>query len=126
MLSYYLTLIINGYIEVKEMNNLCFNLSSSSVTDNSQLDSSQNNIKAIIKLFHLDVILIYTALLLKRKIAIYHHSKSTLLDFMSALPSFISHRTENSNKILYPNVDLYSEEQIDWLKGNKIKIICKK
>lgn len=76
----------------------------------------QSHIKSVIRLFHLDVILIYTALLLKRKIAIYHHSQHTLLDFSTALSSFVSHRPEvNTHEILYPNVDLHDREQIEQL-----------
>lgn len=76
----------------------------------------QSHIKSIIRLFHLDVILIYTALLLKRKIAIYHHNQSTLLDFCLALPSFVSHRPEvDTHQSLYPNVDLHVPEQLEHL-----------
>lgn len=114
-LHYYLTLLISesSPVSVSELGGRQLTL---------QVDladtplARQSHIKSIIRLFHLDVILIYTALLLKRKIAIYHHSQSTLLDFSTALSSFVSHRPHtDTHEILYPNVDLHDPEQLEHL-----------
>lgn len=118
VLHYYLTLMIEGKIVVKELADLQFSLSGLEC-DNGPLSisSNSNSLKKIIKLFHLDVILIYTALLLKRKIVVYHHSQSKLLEFMSALPFFVSHRIECPDDTFYPNLDLHCPEQIEHIKG---------
>ncbi|KAI2805500.1 Protein fam45a [Blomia tropicalis] len=107
-----------GKIVVKELADLQFSLSGLEC-DNGPLSisSNSNSLKKIIKLFHLDVILIYTALLLKRKIVVYHHSQSKLLEFMSALPFFVSHRIECPDDTFYPNLDLHCPEQIEHIKG---------
>lgn len=113
-IHYYLTLLISECpVSVSELGGRQLSLEVD-LTDT--LLARQSHIKSIIRLFHLDVILIYTALLLKRRIAIYHHSQSTLLDFSTALLSFVSHRPEvNTHDILYPNVDLHDPEQLEQL-----------
>ena len=116
-LHYYLCLLIKGQVAVSELNNAELTLSPLGECGGDVLDAGRSQVKSIIKLFHLDVILIYTALLLKRKIAIYHHSQSTLLDFMAALPAFLSHRAQCTTEALYPNVDLHPIEQIEHLRG---------
>lgn len=115
-LHYYLSLLIKGEITIHELNNLPVSLLQRESADS--VEAHRWKIKSIIQLFHLDVILIYTALLLKRKIAIYHHCQSTLLDFMVALPAFVSHRPESQmTQVFQPNVDLHSPEQIETFRG---------
>lgn len=78
--------------------------------------ATNSSMKQIIKTFNLDVILIYTALILKKRIVVYHHKLEALLTFIRALPAFIWHR-QNWDDILYPNVDLMSKAEVDELKS---------
>jgi len=71
-------------------------------------------IKDVINMFKLETILIYTAIILKKRLVVYHHRLDCLLDFMRVLPVFVWHR-QNWN-ILYPYVDLNVQEITD-LKG---------
>ena len=112
LLNYYLTLMIEEQVVISELANLKYTLANSASPK-----SGECQIKPIIKLFHLDVILIFTALLLKRKIAVYHHNQSILYDFVSALPLFVPHRPECQHKVLVPNVDIYCLDQINDLKS---------
>lgn len=64
--------------------------------------------KDIVKTFGLESILIYTALLLKKRIIVYHHRLDTLLWFVRALPAFMWHRQDWS--IIYPYMELTSDE----------------
>ncbi|XP_071792834.1 DENN domain-containing protein 10-like [Asterias amurensis] len=73
------------------------------------------SIKDVINAFELESILIYTALLLKKRVAVYHSKVEELLDFVRALPSLVWHRQNWS--LLYPYVDLESEDEIQELKG---------
>lgn len=74
-------------------------------------------VRSIIELFHLDIILIYTALLLRRRVAIYHHRPKALLDFVQALPAFLPHRPDCLSSALVPNVDLSSSHHLEYLKS---------
>nr|AGM32878.1 protein FAM45A-like protein [Coptotermes formosanus] len=62
-------------------------------------------------MFGLETILIYTALLLKKRIVVYHHSLEALLKWMSTFPALMWHR--KAADILFPWVDLVSEEILD-------------
>ncbi|XP_060599901.1 DENN domain-containing protein 10-like [Ruditapes philippinarum] len=78
---------------------------------------ANSNLAGVIEMFGVETILIYTALLLKKRIAVYFppHSIKDLLQFTRSLPAFIWHR-QNWN-IVHPYVELI-EEEIDQLKTN--------
>lgn len=65
-------------------------------------------IKDLIKLFGLETILVYTVLLLKKKLVIYHHSLPLLLKWVRTCSVLMAHRNEAEN--LHPWVDLVPEE----------------
>ncbi|XP_013772539.1 protein FAM45A-like [Limulus polyphemus] len=65
-------------------------------------------IRNVINTFGLESILIYTALILKKRIIVYHHELDALLSFMRALPALVWHR-QNWN-ILYPYMELSESE----------------
>jgi len=111
LLSYYLSVLINGSF-VSEETNSKFNYED---YDQMKIMASKSPIKTIIKMFGLDIILIYTALILKKRIAVYHHKLETLLQFIRALPAFVWHRID-SNQILYPCVELSSQLELQELK----------
>ncbi|CAL1267097.1 unnamed protein product [Larinioides sclopetarius] len=64
--------------------------------------------KDVVKLFGLETILIYTALLLKKRIVVYHHNLDNLLWFVRALPAFMWHRQDWN--IIYPYMQLTNTE----------------
>ncbi|XP_059173996.1 DENN domain-containing protein 10-like [Physella acuta] len=74
-------------------------------------------IKEIIQTFGVETILIYTAVLLKKKIVVYFppHSIGNLLDYTRSIPAFAWHR-QNWN-ILHPNVQL-TDAEIENLTSN--------
>lgn len=78
---------------------------------------AKSNLSGIIEMFGLDFIILYTALLLKKKIAVYFpsHSLPELLQFTRSLPAFVWHR-QNWN-ILYPYLDL-DEVELKELKSS--------
>ncbi|GAB6025400.1 Protein fam45a [Chamberlinius hualienensis] len=65
-------------------------------------------INAVINMFKLETILIYTAMLLKKRVIVYHHKLDSLLDFIRVLPAFVWHRQDWN--ILYPHVDFGTNE----------------
>ncbi|GFT32290.1 DENN domain-containing protein 10 [Nephila pilipes] len=62
----------------------------------------------VVKIFGLETILIYTALLLKKRIVVYHHRLDSLLWFVRALPAFMWHRQDWN--IIYPYMQLTNIE----------------
>uniref|UniRef100_T1IIY2 UDENN domain-containing protein n=1 Tax=Strigamia maritima TaxID=126957 RepID=T1IIY2_STRMM len=71
-------------------------------------------VKDVINTFKLETILIYTALLLKKRIIVYHHKLANLQFFLRSFPAFVWHR-QNWN-ILYPNQD-FSDPEISDMKS---------
>lgn len=76
-------------------------------------------LKELINTFGLESILIYTSLLLKKKIVVYHHSLEALLKWIRTFPVMMWHR--RNNEVLYPWIDLVPEEIVD-LKSNSYYI----
>lgn len=66
------------------------------------------NVRELIKAFELETILIYTALLLKKRIIIYHHSLEQLLKWIRTFPALMKHRKVTDS--LFPWVDLVDDE----------------
>ncbi|GLH02860.1 Protein FAM45A [Gryllus bimaculatus] len=77
--------------------------------------SSSTMLKELINTFGLESILIYTALLLKKRIVVYHHSLEALLKWIRTFPVMMWHR--RNSDILFPWIDLVPEEIMD-LKSN--------
>ncbi|CAL1685610.1 unnamed protein product [Lasius platythorax] len=73
--------------------------------------AANTNTKELIKTFELETILIYTALLLKKKIIIYHHSLEQLLKWIRTFPALMKHRKVTDN--LFPWIDLVNDELIE-------------
>ncbi|RWS06768.1 protein FAM45A-like isoform X1 [Dinothrombium tinctorium] len=67
--------------------------------------------KQIINMFGVDIILVYNAVILKQRIAVYHHRKDHLLQFIISIPCFAWHRL-NWDQILYPIVNLQCKEEM--------------
>ncbi|KAF7994770.1 hypothetical protein HCN44_004242 [Aphidius gifuensis] len=75
---------------------------------NGQRLVADSNIRGLIKAFELETILIYTALLLKKRIIVYHHSLEELLKWIKTFPALMKHRKVTDN--LFPWIDLVKEE----------------
>jgi len=73
--------------------------------------AASTNVKELIKTFELETILIYTALLLKKKIIVYHHSLEQLLKWIKTFPALMKHRKVTDN--LFPWIDLVNDELIE-------------
>ena len=73
------------------------------------------SIKDITRLFGADIILLWTALILKKRVAVYSEKLGILLKLIRGFPVFVWHR-QNWN-ILRPHVDLNSEREISELKA---------
>lgn len=84
---------------------------------NGQRLVADSNIRGLIKAFELETILIYTALLLKKRIIVYHHSLEELLKWIKTFPALMKHRKVTDN--LFPWIDLVTEELAE-LKVNKL------
>nr|CAD7590374.1 unnamed protein product [Timema genevievae] len=65
----------------------------------------------LVQTFGLESILIYTALLLKKRIIVYHHSLGSLLAWVRTFPSMMSHR--RGYDYLFPWVDLAQDEILE-------------
>nr|CAD7416514.1 unnamed protein product [Timema poppensis] len=65
----------------------------------------------LVQTFGLESILIYTALLLKKRIIVYHHSLGSLLAWVRTFPSMMSHR--RGYDYLFPWVDLAQDELME-------------
>lgn len=76
---------------------------------------ANTNVKGLIKVFELETILIYTALLLKKRIVVYHHSLEQLLKWIKTFPALMKHRKITDN--LFSWIDLVQDEIIE-LKVN--------
>ncbi|XP_015606707.1 putative protein FAM45B [Cephus cinctus] len=76
---------------------------------------TNTNVRDLIKAFELETILIYTALLLKKRIIVYHHSLEQLLKWIRSFPALMKHRKVTEN--LFPWVDLVQDELAE-LKGH--------
>ncbi|XP_050574871.1 DENN domain-containing protein 10-like isoform X1 [Bombus affinis] len=81
---------------------------------NSHCFTNNTNVREMIKTFELETILIYTALLLKKRIVVYHHSLEQLLKWIGIFPALMKHRKVTDN--LFPWVDLIDDELAE-LKG---------
>ncbi|KAL6263311.1 hypothetical protein P5V15_006109 [Pogonomyrmex californicus] len=76
--------------------------------------AASTNVKELIKTFELETILIYTALLLKKKIIVYHHSLEQLFKWIRTFPALMKHRKITDN--LFPWIDLVNDELIELKK----------
>ncbi|OXU23464.1 hypothetical protein TSAR_013312 [Trichomalopsis sarcophagae] len=69
---------------------------------------TNTNVKGLIKVFELEIILIYTALLLKKRIVVYHHSLEQVLKWIKSFPALMKHR--KITDYLFSWVDLVQDE----------------
>lgn len=91
--------------------------------DFSNCTTINTNVKELIKTFELETILIYTALLLKKRIVVYHHSLEQLLKWIKTFPALMRHRKVEEN--LYPWVDLVNDELLDLKKQSYYVAGCR-
>ncbi|KAG8222582.1 hypothetical protein J437_LFUL010425 [Ladona fulva] len=110
MLQLYLSVLTRGSCMTKE-NGTFF------VKEFDQQKNLVNtNVKELIKTFGLETILIYTALLLKKRIIVYHHSIEVLLKSLRTFPALMWHR--KTWDMLFPWVDIHPDELMD-LRGRQ-------
>ncbi|XP_071948616.1 DENN domain-containing protein 10-like [Antedon mediterranea] len=69
---------------------------------------AESNLSELIEMFGMEAILIYTAMLLKRRIVVYHSNVQELLAFTRSLPALVWHRQNWS--IMSPYVHLKTQE----------------
>ncbi|XP_033114866.1 DENN domain-containing protein 10-like [Anneissia japonica] len=81
---------------------------------------AESNLRDLIEMFGMETILIYTAMLLKRKVAVYHSNVQDLLAFTRSLPALVWHRQNWS--IMSPYVHLKAQE-LESLNGNSILLM---
>lgn len=111
MLSGYLSVVTKGSCDTDENGKF-------SVKDHEARQAYANSkLKGIIEVFGVETILIYTAVLLKKRIAVYFppHSIEELLQITRAIPALAWHRQNWS--VLHPFVELETSE-IEELKGS--------
>ncbi|PNF20230.1 putative protein FAM45B [Cryptotermes secundus] len=113
LLQLYLSVVTRGSCTTEENGTFLVRDFEARTNHNNHMPNTR--IKELIKMFGLETILIYTALLLKKRIVVYHHSLETLLKWMPTYPALMCHR--EAADILYPWIDLVSEELLD-LKSN--------
>ncbi|XP_033340777.2 DENN domain-containing protein 10 [Megalopta genalis] len=90
---------------------------------NSYRFTVNTNIRELIKAFELETILIYTALLLKKRIIVYHHSLEQLLKWTGLFPALMKHRKVSDN--LFPWVDLVDDELAELKKHSHYVAGCR-
>lgn len=71
----------------------------------------------LIKLFGLEIILVYTGLLLNKKLVVYHHSLESLLKWVRSFPNLMVHR--NFDDSTFPWIHLVPDE-LNELKVNEL------
>ncbi|XP_005105764.1 DENN domain-containing protein 10 [Aplysia californica] len=111
MLEGYLSVVTRGVCNSDENGKF-------SVSDYSKQQAySRSCVKDIIQTFGVETIFIYTAMLLKKRIAIYYppHSVSNLLDYTRSIPAFAWHRQNWS--IVHPFVQL-NDAELENLQSN--------
>lgn len=72
---------------------------------------TQVPIKEVIRMFGLETILIYTALILKKRVMVYHHKLSLLLSYIRVFPALTQHRTEWDH--FFPFMELSPGELVE-------------
>jgi len=77
-------------------------------------------LKGIVLRFGLETILIYTALILKKRVIVYHHDVDSLIEFVLSLPAFLVHR--EIWDAVFPWIDLHDSE-IGEFKNQKFYIL---
>ncbi|KAJ9585821.1 hypothetical protein L9F63_020523 [Diploptera punctata] len=109
MLQLYLSVVTRGSCTTEE--NGTFLVRDFETRTNHNNHPHNTQVRELIRVFGLETILIYTALLLKKRIIVYHHSLEALLKWMSSFPALMWHR--KAADILFPWIDLVPEELLD-------------
>ena len=102
VLKHYLTAFSEGECTLKDSNGQIFR------HFDPEWRMKNNHAKRLIKTFELETILIYTALLLKKRIVVYHHSLEELFGWIEMFPTLMKHRKLTDN--LFPWVDMQPDE----------------
>ncbi|XP_043470901.1 DENN domain-containing protein 10-like [Leptopilina heterotoma] len=110
------------YILVYTTGSCNFSENGSFISDefNTNLSKLNTNVRELIKTFELETILIYTALLLKKKIIVYHHSVEQLLKWIQTFPALMTHH--RVSLYLRPWVDLVEDELLE-LKSHQYYVM---
>ncbi|XP_066295350.1 DENN domain-containing protein 10-like [Branchiostoma lanceolatum] len=105
MLQFYLAVVTRGSCQSEENGNFLVK------EFDPRKAYAAGSVKDIVNRFGVESILIYTAILLKKKLVVYHPHLDGLLETVRAFPAFVWHRQNWT--ILYTNVDLVEEELED-------------